>query len=549
MIPVLLTQTQAAAGEDPRSRGDKPAGSGEFASLLDSLSEMTGEAVERPRTALPQDGHDGPQKAQPSTPSSTVRERAGDSREAMASPEADTQLASSGRARNDGQDLLARLAALVRKEAAPHASGQEPSLRVTEAGKEIMPSRAPSRSPAPLVREATSTAGAPREPGLWSVLDGLTGPSEAGSVVVADRHETEAESVDHSSTRDEPDSARAEAPSLLAMMPGAPPAARADGTLPGGDGADMPSASASLIPEAAGESADEPVAAPQMRIILRETHFAPVMPTDPRRLEAPAPAFSLEPTDPQGTMSPSEDRSRQPGIADPRPTLRDSKAEPQPRMEGQVQPMQEEEGQTPATRNGRADEVASVAPASGGASLPSSGNIGAPAPLAAAPPSSLASGSPAEQVSTAIRHAGTSPLANGMPMGPSGGPVRILEIQLNPMELGVVTVRLRNGRDGLEIRVQAARAETAQLLAQDRSALLASLSDQGHVPADLTITSFGATAGLTGHDARTPAHAPWRAPDEDAGRRQPDSGTRRDDRQNPQNQNPRHRDTGERAAD
>lgn len=112
-----------------------------------------------------------------------------------------------------------------------------------------------------------------------------------------------------------------------------------------------------------------------------------------------------------------------------------------------------------------------------------------------------------------VRAIGTA-IAGGAPAGTPaapvyapGGPVRILEIQLHPVELGPVTVRLRTGRNGLEINIRAARPETAQLIEQNRAALLAGLADPASGPIELAIARPDLPFGITGHDAfgRTPA--------------------------------------------
>ena len=50
-------------------------------------------------------------------------------------------------------------------------------------------------------------------------------------------------------------------------------------------------------------------------------------------------------------------------------------------------------------------------------------------------------------------------------------PTKILHIELSPVELGSITVKLRISQGGMEIRLEASRAETAQMLANDREAL------------------------------------------------------------------------------
>ncbi|MDP3408781.1 flagellar hook-length control protein FliK [Bosea sp. (in: a-proteobacteria)] len=88
--------------------------------------------------------------------------------------------------------------------------------------------------------------------------------------------------------------------------------------------------------------------------------------------------------------------------------------------------------------------------------------------------------SPLQQVAEPIRQASAelSPartqevpdLAADRPAG-IAAPTKILHIQLSPVELGSIVVKLRISQGGMEVRLEASRAETAQMLANDREAL------------------------------------------------------------------------------
>jgi chemotaxis protein MotD len=88
--------------------------------------------------------------------------------------------------------------------------------------------------------------------------------------------------------------------------------------------------------------------------------------------------------------------------------------------------------------------------------------------------------SPLQQVAEPIRQA-VSELATARAQDipdlnaakPAGiaEPTKILHLQLSPVELGSITVKLRIAQGGMEIRLEASRAETAQMLANDRQAL------------------------------------------------------------------------------
>jgi flagellar hook-length control protein FliK len=74
---------------------------------------------------------------------------------------------------------------------------------------------------------------------------------------------------------------------------------------------------------------------------------------------------------------------------------------------------------------------------------------------------------------------------------PSEGALRILDIQLHPAELGVVTVRIRLNGDKLEMELQASRDDTAELLKKDSEKLAGLLRASGYRPDVVAIHSGG----------------------------------------------------------
>ncbi len=97
--------------------------------------------------------------------------------------------------------------------------------------------------------------------------------------------------------------------------------------------------------------------------------------------------------------------------------------------------------------------------------------------------------SPLQQVAEPIRHAASELVTSrsqdvpDIGSGKAGGiaePTKILHIQLSPVELGSIVVKLRISQGGMEIRLEASRAETAQLLANDREALREIVRASGH---------------------------------------------------------------------
>ncbi|WAC29017.1 flagellar hook-length control protein FliK [Ancylobacter sp. SL191] len=586
MIPVLSHQaTSGHASEDARPRPDKASDGGDFGELLSALADVTGKGA-----PVPARQGETWQRAMP----------------ADAEPAADAKPAASP-AESDAPTLMDRLTALLHRagpDARPTPARALNPIPDNDPGKPTaMPAMVPAEPSAEV--PAKTSANTPVQmraampPDMSAKQDMALEPAMPETMEVAPPRLTP-----HAENAAAGHHTRAAlsgnlAPKLPESEEALPTASRApteetprerDGVplddvpkvveMVSTTGAEMVNAATARLPmrEATSETllgrlidppmrgavemqpapeAAEPANPLPLRILLRETHFAPVTTVEAAKvaLAGTAPAFQLP--DSAGTdASPALAPAMVPVLPETAPAAmpetRLPRAEPaRPATAGETPDPDAARDETAipetAPRAVRREEtraaLAVETPALGAASAPAA----APTPVAA--PTSLAPvlGTPSEQVGAAIQRAGALPFGGGGAFETAArGPVRILEIQLHPVELGVVTVRLRNGRDGLEIRVQAARAETAQLLAQDRGALLASLSEHGHAPADLTITSISASAGLTGHDVRVAPTTTWRAPDEDAGERQSHSGARRDERQQ---QNPADRDTDDGAAE
>ncbi|WP_439493282.1 flagellar hook-length control protein FliK [Bosea sp. (in: a-proteobacteria)] len=122
-------------------------------------------------------------------------------------------------------------------------------------------------------------------------------------------------------------------------------------------------------------------------------------------------------------------------------------------------------------------------------------------------------------------------------------PTKILHIQLSPVELGSIVVKLRISQGGMEVRLEASRAETAQLLANDREALREIVRASGHALDQVSVETVHVESA--GADPRPGQDAPRDGAREDgAGRdgrgfdpsRQQD---RQNERQAPQRQDAR----------
>ncbi len=163
------------------------------------------------------------------------------------------------------------------------------------------------------------------------------------------------------------------------------------------------------------------------------------------------------------------------------------------------------------------------------------------------------------QIGTAIAAEASSMGATSSAAGPTAnliaGPVRLLDIQLSPDDLGTVNVRMRLSSTGLEIRLRASNADTARMLERDQSALLDLLAASGITADSITIVG-GDGAGLTqltGQDAGRPfasqqsAAGETETPREQGGRDQQGRGAD-DDRQKGQSRDDQARSPG-RAPD
>lgn len=78
----------------------------------------------------------------------------------------------------------------------------------------------------------------------------------------------------------------------------------------------------------------------------------------------------------------------------------------------------------------------------------------------------------------------------------SGGVLRVLSLQLNPVELGLVTIKMRLSGDSLEMELQVEKQETADLLRNDAEKLSSLLRSSGYRPDVINIQ----TAESASHD-------------------------------------------------
>lgn len=117
--------------------------------------------------------------------------------------------------------------------------------------------------------------------------------------------------------------------------------------------------------------------------------------------------------------------------------------------------------------------------------------------------------SPLQQVAEPIRQAATELVGARSDAVPDLGadkpagiaePTKILHIQLAPVELGSIVVKLRISQGGMDIRLEASRAETAQMLANDREALREIVKASGYALDQVSVETVH--VDTTGPDPR-----------------------------------------------
>jgi chemotaxis protein MotD len=110
--------------------------------------------------------------------------------------------------------------------------------------------------------------------------------------------------------------------------------------------------------------------------------------------------------------------------------------------------------------------------------------------------------SPALQIAQRITHemrmGGQNMPQPDVPADTQRPPVRVLHIQLNPPQLGPMTIRMSMQNDGLMIQLETANRETAQIINRDRDALSGMLRAAGYSVDGLNVQVTTAERGANG---------------------------------------------------
>jgi flagellar hook-length control protein FliK len=104
-----------------------------------------------------------------------------------------------------------------------------------------------------------------------------------------------------------------------------------------------------------------------------------------------------------------------------------------------------------------------------------------------------------------FQHDGLSRIATARA---SAGVLRVLDLQLKPAELGLVTIRMRLAGDSIEMEIQAQNEETAELLRNDAEKLSSLLRVSGYRPDVINIQSSEAASHDRSSFQRPPQGTP-----------------------------------------
>jgi len=298
-------------------------------------------------------------------------------------------------------------------------------------------------------------------------------------------------------------------------------AAQAQGDLPNATpGLQLPGADAAPkgAPDATMPGFAAAAAGPRIAVLGQETHIAPAQVLQ----IAPQPGATPE----QGAKA-----GRGKGDAEPPPTRTAAPASGRPGEQVQgpsawdAKSGGEEgaDGDGNGNGNGNEDRASSHPGVSTDSAIGSVAKDGARA-FGAAP-------SPMQQVAGRIVAAalGAQPdggsIDGGSMRAVSSPVIKVLHLELQPADLGTITIRMSLKQDGLDIRLEASRHDTAAMLQRDQEGLAKLLSSAGYRMDGMTVTASAAHGSLgstQGADGQASAFQPFQSSDQ-GGSSQPDA--------------------------
>lgn len=358
--------------------------------------------------------------------------------------------------------------------------------------------KADEGAPAPGARDAAeahpSRAGGRHKPGAKGESLTLQTPdgSKAGSTdtqsetLSADSLEGEGQTTDRAQPNG--DAAQAARPADVVPIlptPAAPPAlpaAEAEGEAPQGGAQPGKAGTDALAQTLAASDAGDPGPL-RVTVLAQETHFAPV-----RADGSPKPTFTLPGDTAAGEDEPREAEAPRAGAA-PSALDRASARQASERLEARLSERRDG-GQAVSTDAAESADVGETVAAEAGKSA-SSAPAGFGQGLSLSNLRQVSSAIGAELARMAAQVPGQSPDAPRT----GGGPLRLLDIQLHPADLGTVTVRMRMSDAGLEVRLSADKAETARMLRDDHAKLADMLAAEGVEEARVAVVDAADQAG------------------------------------------------------
>jgi hypothetical protein len=96
-----------------------------------------------------------------------------------------------------------------------------------------------------------------------------------------------------------------------------------------------------------------------------------------------------------------------------------------------------------------------------------------------------------------------------VPASPLASPVKVFHIQLQPAELGTVTIRLSLKEQSLHLDVEVGRGETAHLIQREKETLSSLLRSAGYLVESLDVRLTDASAGTSANSGQTSLHTQW----------------------------------------
>lgn len=264
----------------------------------------------------------------------------------------------------------------------------------------------------------------------------------------------------------------------------APAAAEAEADLPQG-GAQPGKAGADALAQTLANGDAAETGPLRVTVLAQETHFAPV-----RADGSPKPTFTL-PGEAAGAEDAPAEADAPARRADAAPSALD-RASARQASERQDARLSERREGAEAVSAEAAEATETV-----DAAASETGKTGSSAPAGFSPGLTLSN---LRQVSSAIgaelaRMAAQVPGQSPDAPRTGGGPLRLLDIQLHPADLGSVTVRMRMSDAGLEVRLSADNAETARMLRNDHAKLADMLAAEGVEEARVSVVDAADQAG------------------------------------------------------